>query len=197
MNWFIILFMLFANIVAAVLIYHSFGKGMDNEKKIKYSLIIVGGLYIITLVIYLLSGIGVGKIENAETARSYLMMAFVPINAIIIIPFTIYSCMKTKRKEITVKQLNKRLVMVEIVAVILIIVEFIYFRSYQKGLKEISDFVQNSTQVTNTEITNTIDEQENTVSENSIGEDNTDVNSLAIESNVETKTTEDVTNVEN
>ncbi len=194
MDWFIILFMLFANIVAALLIYHSFGKDMDNEKKIKYSLIIIGGLYIITLVIYLLSGIGVGKIENAETARSYLMMAFVPINAIIIIPFTIFSCMKTKRKEITVKQLNSRLLIVEVVAVLLIIVEFIYFRNYQKGLKEITDIVQNSTQATseNTEIVENTENIENVENKENTEDNNTVVNEVVQNSEQSLKINTDI-----
>lgn len=190
-NWIITAFMLLANIVAALLVYHSFGRDTDNNKKIMYSLIIIGGMYIVTLAIYFFSGIGVGKIENAETMRSYMMMAFVPVNTIVLIPFVIYSCMEAKRKKIKMKQLNQRLVIIEIIAIIIIIGEFIYFRNTQKNMKTLydqlmqenknsiviktkteqgnDDFIQNvffNEDLTNIEITNKEEYTEDIVQEN-------------------------------
>lgn len=139
------LLVLLANVVAAVLIFHSFGKDTDKNKKITYTLIIVGAMYIVTLVIYFLSGIGIKKAVNTDTYRMYMMMAFVPVNLMILIPFTIYSCMETKRKKLKMKNLNNRLLIIEIVAIILIIGEFIYFRNAQKNLKRMQDEAINST----------------------------------------------------
>ena len=143
MNLFINLFALIANLVAFFAIYHSFGKKMVKENKIKITLIIIGAMYLITLVIYFLSGIGIEKVSNSVALRNYLMMAFVPINLIVIIPFSIYSFMQTQNKKIDKQILNKRLLIVEIVAIVILIVEFFYFRNVQKNNKRLADEAQN------------------------------------------------------
>ena len=151
MNLFIILFILIANVVAYLLIFHSFGKEMDNNKKIKSTLMIIGGMYIITLIIYFLSGLGVEKVNNSEILRNYLMMAFVPVNLIIIIPYSVYSFMKAKKGNLSKQLLNKRLLVVEIVAIVIFIIEFFYFRTSQKNMKRLADEAKNL--INNQEVT--------------------------------------------
>ena len=48
----LLLFTLIANIVAVLLVYHSYGKKTDKNNKLRYTLIIIGAMYIATLIIY-------------------------------------------------------------------------------------------------------------------------------------------------
>ena len=61
MNTVIILFILIANIVAILLTYYSFSKDFEKSKKLFYTMISMGVIYIITLIVYLLSTIGIAK----------------------------------------------------------------------------------------------------------------------------------------
>lgn len=143
MEVFINLFALIANIVAFLAIYNSFGKKTKKENRIKTTLIIIGAMYIITLIVYFLSGIGIEKIKNSEAIRNYLMMVFVPVNLIIIIPYSVYSFIKKQNKKISKEELNKKLLIIEIVAIIILILEFFYFRSVQKNMKKVSETTEN------------------------------------------------------
>lgn len=170
MSLFINLFVLLANLIAFFAIYHSFGKRMKKDKKIKTTLIIIGAMYIITLIVYLLSGIGVEKVQKNESFRTYLMMVFVPVNIIIIIPYSVYSFMQTQEKKISKEKLNKRLLIVEIVAIVILIIEFFYFRSSQKNLKELSDELSYNEVIV-----------ENNMQNNIIEENNVEINDINIE----------------
>ena len=187
MNLFIILLILIANVVAYFLIFHSLGKEMESDKRIKTALIIIGAMYLITLVIYYLSGIGIGKFEKSESFRNYLMMAFVPVNLIIIVPYSIHSFMKTKKGKLNKKILNQRLLVIEIIALLILIIEFFYFRSAQKNMKKMAEEAQNATknqetvekneeknnnEINNTEINNN-EINNNTISNNTINNNET------------------------
>ena len=143
MNLFIILFILVANIVACLLTFHSFGKEMENSKKIKSTLMIIGAMYILTLILYFISGLGVEKVKNGEVYRNYLMMAFVPVNLIIIIPYSINSIMKAKKGNLDKQILNKRLVTIEMIAVFIFVAEFLYFRGSQKNMQRLAEEANN------------------------------------------------------
>ena len=58
---FILLFILVANIVSILLIYHSFDKNIEKTKRLLYTMIAMGVVYIIVLIVYFFSSIGIDK----------------------------------------------------------------------------------------------------------------------------------------
>ena len=198
-NLFILLFILVANIVSLLLIYHSFDKNIEKTKKLLYTMIAMGVVYIIVLIVYFFSSIGIDK-NIATQAKQMIVFTFVPVNSIIVIPFLLRSFNKRKDKEITSEQLNKRAVVMFIIAVVLVVSEFFYFRNIEKGIGKIIEQQEttNNTINTSTEdnIFNTNQQTTNSIIENSVSNaenqifDNTLVeNSI---SNTESKVTNNV-----
>lgn len=171
MDTVILLFILIANIVAILLTYYSFDRNIDKSKRIFYTMIGMGVVYIITLVVYLLSSIGIAK-EVSKNAKDMIIFSFVPVNTIIILPILIRSFYKKSNKKISMDKLNKIVTVMAIIALALVIGEFCYFKSFQKDLNKKLDEKRASKneqtmqnlQETNKEISNDL---ENTEVENS------------------------------
>lgn len=143
-NIIILLFILVANIVSVLLVYHSFGKNIEKTKQLLYTIITMGIMYIVVLIIFFFSSIGISK-EAVEGSRNMITFTFVPVNAIILVPFLIKSFNQRKNNEITMEQLNRRTIIVVIIALALIIGEFFYFRNIEKGIVDIANQKQNQT----------------------------------------------------
>lgn len=163
-NIIINLFILAANVVSILLIYHSFDKNIEKTKKLLYTMISMGVVYIIVLITYFFSSIGLSK-EVTQKSQDMITFTFVPVNAIIIVPFLLRSFNQRKNKDITTEQLNKRTIIVAILAIVIVVGEFFYFRSIEKGIIDIAnqkqDVVTNdvennteNTTLSNSEITN-------------------------------------------
>lgn len=181
-NSFITLFILIANIVAVTLLYRSFDKGLEKNKKVFYTMLCFGAMYIIILIVYFLSSIGLSK-DATENAKNMITFTFVPVNVIILLPIMIRAFYKKKNNKISIQQLNTRTISVLIVAVILLVGEFFYFRDIQKGIIKIVEEKQNK-QMNVTE-QNTIDEsniEDNNVESNNIEANNVENN--IIENNI-------------
>lgn len=160
MDSIITLFIMAANVIAILLVYFSLEKNMNKQKKIITIMASIGSVYIITLVVYLLSSIGVEKISAAETVRNAIIMAFVPVNVILFLPFLIRSLKKMQSKIITMDSLNRRVIAVAILAVIVLIAEGSYFRNYQKKLKELERNVSSNQEAQAENLTNETNEQD-------------------------------------
>lgn len=133
-NIFIILFIVIANIVALLLTYHSFGKNIDKQKKMLYTMLGFGTMYIIILIIYWLSSIGIENKAASQSSKDMITFTFVPVNTIILLPILIRAYSKVKNKQMDIQTLNKRTIIMLIVGVVLIIGEFFYFRNIQEGI---------------------------------------------------------------
>lgn len=140
------IFILVANIIVIVSTYFSFGKKLGKDKKMMYTMIAIGVIYILTLIVYLLSSIGVNNSNVTSASREMITFTFVPVNTIILLPFLIRSFEKAKNKEIKTAKLNQRVIIVVIIAVILMITEFFYFRNIQKNIIDYGAQVSNSVQ---------------------------------------------------
>ncbi len=171
---FITLFIMVANIVAVALLYRSFDRGLDKNKKIFYTMICFGTMYIAVLIVYFLSSLGLSK-DTTENAKNMITFTFVPVNVIILLPIIIRSFYKRKDKIISTQQLNTRTITILIVAVILLVGEFFYFRDIQKGIIKIVE--QKRNEQSNTAEQNTIERNE----ENKI--ENTDIENNNLEDN--------------
>ena len=178
-NLIIYLFILIANVVAILLIYHSFDRNIEKTKKLLYTMISMGLIYILVLIIYFFSSIGLDK-ETTKKAKDMIIFSFVPVNAIILVPFLLRSFKKGKDREITTEQLNKRAIVVVIIGIALIIGEFFYFKKKEKGIinmineqqtKNIKQETLENNEIQNgtilNEITeNVLNEEKNEISEN-------------------------------
>jgi predicted PurR-regulated permease PerM len=119
-------------------------------------------MYIIILIIYWLSSIGIGNKTVSDSSKDLITFTFVPVNTIITLPYLIHSFEKKKNNEITMEQLNKRTIMVLIIAVILMIFEFFYFRNIQKGIIELVEQKQsNEVETIEENLENNIENTEN------------------------------------
>ena len=122
----IVIFIFVANVIALLLTYHSFDKRIEKNKRMMYTMIAIGTMYILILVIYFFSSIGIEK-EVSENSKNMITFTFVPVNTIIILPFLINSYKKAKAKEIKMESLNKRVIVIGIIAIILIILLLLVF----------------------------------------------------------------------
>ena len=142
------IFILLANVIAIVSTYFSFGKKLGKDKKMMYTMIAMGIIYIITLVVYFFSSIGISNSNVTNGSRNIITFTFVPVNTIILVPFLIRSFEKAKNKEIKTAKLNQRVAIIAVIGIILIITEFFYFRNIQKNI------IDYGSQVSNTVVTN-------------------------------------------
>ena len=143
MNNFIMIFAIFANIIGVLLTYYSFGKE-DKQKRFMNTLIAIGAMYILVLVLYFFSSLGIEKVSVSSQAKTMITLAFVPVNSILFLPFIIRTKRKAEEKQLTQKALNVRTIVIIILAIIVIIYEFFYFRNFQKNLVELQQKANNT-----------------------------------------------------
>lgn len=134
MNSFIMIFSVFANLIAVLLIYNSFGRKEEKQKRLINTLIAMGAIYIVVLVVYFFSSLGIEKTLASDQTKTMLTLAFVPVNAILFIPFLVMSQRKVKERKLSRMVFSRRLAITIVLAVIVLISEFFYFRNFQKSM---------------------------------------------------------------
>lgn len=164
-NVFIMGFILVANLIAILLTYYSFNKSIEKTKRLLYTMISVGVMYILILIVYSFSSIGIAK-KASSAAKDMITYTFVPVNTILVLPFMIRSFNKRKENEITTSQLNMRATIVLIITIAILVSEFFYFRKIQQGIIDIYNQKQNmesqnSQNLQNTENQNTSNTYQN------------------------------------
>lgn len=147
MEVFITLFIFVANVVGLLLVYHSFDNRIEKNKKLMYTMICFGIMYIITLITYFFSSLGIDNKNVSNASKNLITFTFVPINTIIIIPILIRSFNKRKMNKISMNQLNRTAILMIIITIILIILEFFSFRNIQKGIIDIFNDKQNEANI--------------------------------------------------
>ena len=161
MKNFITLFILVANVVGILLVYHSFDNKIEKNKKLMYTMICFGIMYIITLITYFFSSIGIDNKNVSNSSKDMITFTFVPINTIIILPILIRSFNNRKMNKISMNQLNKTAILMFFIILILIILEFFCFRNIQKRIVDIFNIKQNemnlNTQIENNQINSNIE----------------------------------------
>lgn len=164
-NVFIMGFIIVANLIAILLTYYSFNKSIEKTKRLLYTMISVGVMYILILIVYSFSSIGIVK-KASSAAKDMITYTFVPVNTILVLPFMIRSFNKRKENEITTSQLNIRATIVLIITIVILVSEFFYFRKIQQGIIDIYNQKQNmesqnSQNLQNTENQNTSNTYQN------------------------------------
>lgn len=190
MEVFITLFIFVANVVGLLLVYHSFDNRIEKNKKLMYTMICFGIMYIITLITYFFSSLGIDNKNVSNSSKNLITFTFVPINTIIIIPILIRSFNKRKMNKISMNQLNRTAILMIIITIILIILEFFSFRNIQKGIIDIFNDKQNEANINiqmennkNNSNTEQYNEINNIIENNNL--ENSDVETNILQNNVE------------
>lgn len=151
MNIFLILGSILANVVAIVTVYQ-FIKRLDKRQIIIFIAISVTVMYLLISFVYGLSGIGID--ENVhQNMKNFVTYLFVPINVILFIPYFARQYTKVKENELAPEKFVKKLGILVLLLIVVLIIEFFYFKSIQTDVKNIA-----STQNTvNNEMTSEIE----------------------------------------
>lgn len=162
-----------ANIIAIALTYQ-FIKRMPKKDIIVFLAISVATMYILVSIVYWISGFGIDSIVH-DAMKNFVIYLFVPINMILFIPYFASQYTKFKNKKIKVQALSKKLSTLVILLIIVLIVEYFYFASIQKNVKNIKESQTNTT--TENVIIND-EEKNNEVGINEIQENKTSTNEI-------------------
>ena len=137
MELFIYFCILILNILAVFLTYRFLGN--DTEKKERWIFIIVGFavMYMLVSIVYWLStkNIDLGIAES--TAKNLITFAFVPVNAIAVLPFLARSYSYLKMGRLQQDKFKNRIILLIAILVIVLIIEFFYFKNIQTGILNI------------------------------------------------------------
>ena len=74
---------------------------------------------------------------NANVAQSLITFTFVPVNGIVILPILASSYRYVKEGRLKVEKFRNRAILLAIVLVIILIMEFFYFKDIQSGIMQV------------------------------------------------------------
>ena len=132
MNIFIILFILLINVINIFAIYKLLGKDIKNKEKIIFIAVGVAIMYMLVSVVYWLSSIGMDK-NAADAGRDFITFTFVPVNGLCVLTFLSSSYKKFKEGRLKANILRNRCVVLVAVLIILLVIEFFYFKNIQNN----------------------------------------------------------------
>lgn len=172
---FIYMCILALNLVAIFLTYHFLGK--EIEKKTKGIFIIIG-IAVIYMLVSFIYWIGTKDIElgtNENFGKNLITFTFVPVNAIIILPFLASSYKNLQAGRLKSVPFRNRCILLAIALVILLIIECFYFKDVQTGIYNMLQSAQSTTGNVqnevdkNTTTQNVTNDIQNTATQNVIG----------------------------
>ena len=134
---FIYIFILIINIVSIVLVYHFLGK--ELEQKTKWIFIIIGTavMYMLVSVIYWLGTLNVDLQVNDSMGKNLIVFTFVPVNAIITMPFIASSFKHWTNGRLKSVPFRNRCILIGIILLVILVIEFFYFQDIQNGILSI------------------------------------------------------------
>ena len=134
---FIYICILVLNILAIFFTYRFLGE--DSEKKEKWIFIIVGVavMYMLVTAVYWLSTKDINLGEGASIAKNLITFAFVPVNAIVILPPLARAYNYAKIGKLGKDKLKNRAILLAVILLIILIIEYIYFKNIQTGILNI------------------------------------------------------------
>lgn len=169
MNIFIILFILLINVINIFAMYKLLGKDMGSKEKVIFIAVGVAVMYMVVSAVYWLSSLGMNQ-NAADAGRDFITFTFVPVNSLCVLTFLSSSYKKYKAGKLKANILRNRCVLLIAILIILLVIEFFYFKSIQNNaLEMLNSNLNNSTNTTqnvveNNEANNSINnEQTNSV----------------------------------
>ena len=137
MNIFIYLCILVLNVVAVLITLHFLGKGMDKKAKGIFIIVGIAIMYMLVTGVYWLSTDKIEMQELSEAVQNFIIFTFVPLNAILILPFAASSFKHFRNGKLRGDKLRNRYILLAIVFLIILIIEFFYFKDIQLGIIDI------------------------------------------------------------
>ena len=133
----IINFIIFVLFVVYVVFVWNSTKEFENII-IRVSYILIGTVFItiLTLILFLISKIGIQypKKEMIGEVRRIILLAFIPINGFITLTQASSIFVQAKSGMVSKEDMSKRIRILAVVFIIMIIIECIYFKSIQNGM---------------------------------------------------------------
>lgn len=139
---FIYICILLLNLVAILLTYHFLGKDMDKKSKGIFIIIGIAAIYLLVTFVYWIGTKNIDLGNAKETCKNLVTFTFVPVNAIIIMPFLASSYRKLKNGDLKIEPFRNRCILLGIILVIALIIEFFYFKNIQNGILAILQTVK-------------------------------------------------------
>lgn len=133
------------NLVAVFLTYHFLGKEMDKKEK---GIFIIVGIAVIYMLVSFIYWIGTKNIElgtSENFGKNLIVFTFVPVNAIIILPFLASSYKNLKVGRLKPEAFRNRCVLLAIALIVLLVMECSYFKDIQTGIYNMLQSAQNTT----------------------------------------------------
>lgn len=161
MNIYIMLAIVLANIIAISIVYQ-FIKKLDKKEKIIFIAICVAIIYMLISVTYWISGFNIDK-QIHKQCKDFITYMFVPVDVILFIPYIAHNYMKYKDKKIKKEELFKKVFITAIIAIIVLIGEYFYFKNIQNNIKQISQNTKVENKQTNLNVDSEAEEQINSI----------------------------------
>ncbi|MBO5478485.1 MAG: hypothetical protein J6A04_02040 [Clostridia bacterium] len=121
-------------IIATLMIWTNIYE-FEKEKKIKFILIGMIVIFIVTWIIVSLCSNGI-QVEKSylKVAKTTSLLIFAPINTIFVLPYLGNIFNKYKQKRLSGEKLKKRLIILGVALFIVIIIETNYIKTFELGL---------------------------------------------------------------
>ena len=134
---FIYICILILNIVAILLTYHFLGKEIDKKSKGIFIIVGVAIIYALVAFVYWIGTKDINLQVNSDVGKNLITFTFVPVNAIIVMPFFATSYRNWKFGKLKSEPFRNRCILLGIVLLIILIIEFFYFKDIQNGILSI------------------------------------------------------------
>ena len=152
MNMFLTIAIALANIISIVTVYQ-FIKRLDKKEIVIFIALSVGIMYILISTIYWISGFGVDE-KIHEASKNFVLYIFVPVNVLLFVPYIASRYMKLKENEIKRSDFAKTIEIAVVLLIVVLILEFFYFRNIQTNIVSIKEKTNTITNVVNRDVSN-------------------------------------------
>lgn len=122
------------NLIAILLTYHFLGKEMDKKSKGIFIIVGIAVIYALVSFTYWISTKNIDLGESGKIGQNLITFTFVPVNAIIILPFLANSYRLFQAGKLKLIPFRNRCIVLVTILVVLLIMEFFYFKDIQNGI---------------------------------------------------------------
>lgn len=133
---FIYLCILILNIVAVFMTYKMLGEEIEKKEKLIFIIVGVAIMYMSVSCVYWLSTHNIAEAVS-EQGKNFIVFTFVPVNAIIALPFLASSYKYLKMGRLKKDKFKNRTILICAILLIVLIFEFFYFKDIQNGILNI------------------------------------------------------------
>lgn len=131
---FIYFCILILNVVAVLLNYRFLGQSIEKKDKWIFMMVGIAVMYLLVSIIYGISTKEVDLGQASTTTKNLITFTFVPVNGILILPFIANSYRYYREGRLKVENFRNRVILLAVVLVVVLLIEFFYFKDIQTGI---------------------------------------------------------------